>query len=103
MAIACLLPCSGFRDWFILRVNRQNLHGVAEFPPGIKSALQWPDMLHASLSQEQRHTGAGGFVWSSTVENDFAVARQPFVGLLEFIRVYPKCTGDRFRVGFEVH
>jgi len=48
---------------------------VAEFAPGVEAALQGADTFDALFSEEQRHTGAGGFVWSSTVENDFAVAR----------------------------
>ena len=48
---------------------------VAEFAPGVEAALQGADTFDALSSEEQRHTGAGGFVWSSTVENDFAVAR----------------------------
>jgi hypothetical protein len=43
--------------------------------PGIEAALQWADMLYAALSEEQRHTGAGSFVWSSTVEDDFTIER----------------------------
>ena len=48
---------------------------VAEFAPAVEAALQGADTFDALFSEEQRHTGAGGFVWSSTVENDFAVAR----------------------------
>jgi hypothetical protein len=94
---------SGFRNWFVLGGSRQNLQGVAEIAPCVEAALQRPNMFHTFVSKEQRHTGAGGFVWSSTVENDFAVARQPIVGLLEFTRVHAKRAGDRFRVGLEVH
>ena len=78
-------------------------HRILQFPPGIESALERPDMSYAFISEEQRHTGAGGFVWSSTVENDFAVARQPFIGYLQFASVHPKSAGNRFRVGFEIH
>jgi hypothetical protein len=38
--------------------------------------LQGADAFDAFFSEEQRHTGAGGFVGSSTVEDDFAVERQ---------------------------
>src|SRR5258707_196128 len=86
MAIPCLLGVSRFRDGLVLRANRQNLQGVAEVTPGIQAALERPDMHHAFFPQEKRHTGAGGFVWSSTVEDDFAVARQPLISLLEFVR-----------------
>ena len=49
--------------------------GEAFFAPGIEATLERADVLEAVFSEEQRHTGAGGFVGSSTVENHFAVAR----------------------------
>src|SRR6266436_5088865 len=103
MAIPSLLRVSSFRDGLVLRANRQNLQGVAEVTPGIQAALERPNMPYAFFPEEKRHTGAGGFVWSSTVEDDFAVARQPLVGLLEFARVHAKGAGDRLRVGLEVN
>jgi hypothetical protein len=75
---------------------------VALLSPSVQAALQGADVLNALLPKEQRHTGAGGFVWSSTVEDDLAVARQTTGGFLQFLGVYAKCTGDSFRVGFEV-
>ena len=94
---------SGLRDGFVLHADRQNLQWVAELAPGVESALERPDTFHTFVSEEQRHTGAGGFVWSSTVKNDLAIARQPFIGLLEFAGIHAKRAGNRFRVGFEVH
>ena len=49
---------------------------VAEVAPAVEAALQRTDANDAPLSQQQRHTGAGGFVWSSTVEDDFAIVRK---------------------------
>src|SRR4029077_4384323 len=49
---------------------------IATFAPGIQTTLQGADAFDAFFSEEQRHTGAGGFVGSSTVEDDFAVERQ---------------------------
>ena len=83
--------------------DRDGFYGVAEFAPGIQAALQRADAPDALFSEEQRHTGAGGFVWSSTVENDFAVARQAIVFLFQFVGVHAKRAGNRFRVSFEVH
>jgi hypothetical protein len=57
------------------RGDGDGVHGVAAFAPGVEPALQRANVADAFLSEEQRHTGASGFVWSSTVENDFAVAR----------------------------
>ena len=51
-----------------------DLQLVAQVAPGIESALKRADASDALLLEEQRHTGAGGFVWSSTVEDDFAIA-----------------------------
>jgi hypothetical protein len=76
--------------------------GVALLAPSVQAALQGADVLNALLPKEQRHTGAGGFVWSSTVEDDLAVTRQATGGFLQFLGVHTKCTGDGFRVGFEV-
>src|SRR5258708_12764441 len=76
---------------------------IAEFAPGVQAALQRADAFDALFSEEQRHTGAGGFVWSSTVENDLTVERQPIGFLFQFFGVHTKCAGNRFRVGSKVH
>src|SRR5215467_3335428 len=55
---------------------------IALLAPGVQPTLERPNFLNALLPQEQRHTGTGGFVGSSTVEDHFAVARQPVVSLL---------------------
>jgi hypothetical protein len=51
-----------------------DLHLVSKVAPGVESALKRADASDALLFEKQRHTGAGGFVWSSTVEDDFAIA-----------------------------
>ena len=43
-------------------------------------------MVNANLAELQRHPGAGGFVGSSTEENDFAVAGNFAVPGLQFFR-----------------
>jgi hypothetical protein len=59
------------------RLGKSRSHQrIAAFAPGVEAALQGADAFDAFFSEEQRHTGAGGFVGSSTVENDFAVERQ---------------------------
>ena len=80
-----------------------DLQRVAEFAPGVQSALQRADMLDALSSKEQRHTGAGGFVWSSAVEDDFAVGRQAVGFFLQLLCVNAECAGNGFRVGFKIH
>src|SRR2546430_12489282 len=43
------------------------------------------DALDSISSEEQRHTGAGSFVRSSTIKHHFAIARQTIVLFLEFL------------------
>jgi hypothetical protein len=76
---------------------------VAAFAPGVQAALQGPNAGDALFSEEQRHTGAGGFVWSSTVKNDVAVAGQLVVLLLQFLGIHTESAGDSFRLGFKIH
>src|SRR5882672_12717169 len=71
--------------------------------PSIQSALQRPNAPHAFVPQEQRHTGAGGFVWSSTVKNDVAVPRQTIILVFQLFRVHAKCARDGVRVSLKVH
>jgi hypothetical protein len=52
---------------------------IAAFAPGIEAALQRTNFADASISKEERRTGARSFVWSSAVEDDFAVVGQPVV------------------------
>jgi hypothetical protein len=44
--------------------------------------LKRADASDALLLEEQRHTGAGGFVWSSTVEDHFAIVGKAIAVLL---------------------
>ena len=48
--------------------------GIVVFAPGFEAAFQRANARDALFSEEERHTGAGGFVWSSAVEDDFAIA-----------------------------
>jgi len=47
---------------------------ITALAPGGQATLKRADALDALLPEEQRHTGAGGFVGSSTVEDDLAIA-----------------------------
>jgi hypothetical protein len=51
------------------------------FAPGFEAAFQGPNTGDALFSEEERHTGARGFVWSSAIENDFTIAGQTVVFL----------------------
>jgi hypothetical protein len=75
----------------------------AAFAPSVEATLQGADALDAVFSEEQRHTGAGGFVWSSTVENDLAVARDAVVLLFQFFSVHAEGARNCFGIGFEIH
>ena len=91
--------CEGF--CFLFREGH-GLKLVASLAPAIQAALQRPDMFHALSSEEQRHTGAGSFIRSSTVEDYFTIRRQPFVLYLQLLYVHAKRARDRFRVGFKI-
>ena len=96
--------CRGYEErLFWIRGERGGVERVAAFAPGVQTALQRPNPRDAFLPEEQRHTGAGGFVWSSTVENDFAVAGQAIVVPFQVLGVHVEGAGNSFRIGFEVH
>ncbi len=57
-----------------LHIFKDSFGGEAEFVPSFEPTSQRADVYQTSLSQLQRHTGAGGFVWSSAVEDDFVFA-----------------------------
>jgi hypothetical protein len=75
----------------------------AAFTPGVKAALQGADALDSVFSEEQRHTGAGGFVWSSTVEDDLTIARYAVVLFFQFLGVHAEGAGNCFGIGLEIH
>jgi hypothetical protein len=77
--------------------------GEAAFPPSVEAALQGADAFDAVFSEEQRHTGAGGFVWSSAVENDLAIARETVVFFFQFLGVHAEGAGNCFGIRFEIH
>ena len=75
---------------------------IAAFAPGVQAALQRADARNALFPEEQRHTGAGGFVWSSTVKNDVAIARQLVILFLQFLSVHAERTGNCLGLCFEI-
>jgi hypothetical protein len=66
--------------------DRDFLHRVLQRGPGIESAEQRTYARDASLSQLQRHPGAGRFVGSGAVEDDVAIARNLLVAHLQLFR-----------------
>ncbi len=77
--------------------------GIFVFAPSFEAAFEGANTFDALFSEEERHTGAGGFVWSSAVEDDFAIARQTIVFLLELLGIHAEGTRNGFGVGFEIH
>ena len=77
--------------------------GIFVFSPGFQAAFERANTRDALLSEEERHTGAGGFVWSSAIENDFAIAGQAVVFLFELLGVHAEGAGNGLGVGFEIH
>jgi isocitrate lyase len=43
--------------------------------PAVVPSFEWTDVRDPQLAKFERHTGAGGFVWSSAVKNHISVAR----------------------------
>ena len=58
--------------------------------PRIESAIQRTNTSNASLSQLQRHPGAGRFVGSSAIEDYFAVARNLCMARVELLGSKPQ-------------
>jgi len=54
-------------------------------------------------SQQQRHTGAGRFVGSRTVENDVAIPRNLSVALFDLFHSYTKRARDHLRERLDIH
>jgi hypothetical protein len=94
---------SGKEPLFCIRSERGSVERIPAFAPSIQTALQRADAGDAFFSEKQRHTGASGFVWSSAVEDDFAVARQAVILRFELLRVHTERAGNGFRISFEVH
>jgi hypothetical protein len=76
---------------------------VLVFAPGFQAAFEGADARDALSSEEERHTGARSFVWSSAIEDDFTIVRQKIVLLFELLGVHAEGTRNGFRVGFEIH
>jgi hypothetical protein len=80
----------------------QRFERVAALSPFFQATLKRPDAFDAFFSKEQRHTGAGGFVWSSTVEDDVAIGRKRIFLFLQLAGIHAESAGNGFRIGFEI-
>jgi hypothetical protein len=79
--------------------TRQRLHRETFGAPTRQAALERADLRDSPSQQGERHPGAGRFVGSRTEENDFDVARNLQVALLQVLGGYPEGTGNRIGVG----
>src|SRR5208283_290574 len=77
-------------------------HWIAELLPFVETAQQRTHVTNAVLSQLQRHTGAGRFVWSSAEEHDLTVAGDFAVPALEFLRRDLQRSGQSSRIAQHV-
>jgi hypothetical protein len=82
---------------------RDKFHGITQGPPGVQAAGQGPHALKTFLLEPERHTGARRLVWSSTVQDDFAVARNLLVAVIEVLGVEMRGAGDDKRMHPEIH
>src|SRR6266436_1287842 len=78
---------------------RQRLHRETLGAPTRQAALERANLRDSPSQQGERHPGAGRFVGSRTEENDFDVARNLQVALLQVLGGYPEGTGNRIGVG----
>src|SRR5438046_4754250 len=76
---------------------------IATLAPCIQAAFQRPDALDSILSEEQRHTGAGSFVRSSTVKNHLTIPRETVALFLELLGLHVQRSGNGLRLSFEIH
>src|SRR5260370_17262635 len=70
---------------------------IASFAPRAQPALQRPDAPNPFIPQQERHTGAGRLVGSSTVKDDVAIAGKPIIFLLQLFAIHSE--GPRNRLG----
>lgn len=71
--------------------------------PGVDAAFERANPGDSFGSKQQRHTGAGGFVGSRTVENDVAVPGNLSVALFDLFHGYAKRARDYLRKCLDVH
>ena len=71
--------------------------------PGVDSAFERSDPGNSFRSQQQRHTGAGRFVGSRTVENDVAIPGNLSVALFDLFHRYTQRTRDHLRKRLDIY
>ena len=71
--------------------------------PGVDAAFERANAGDSFGSQQQRHTGAGRFVGSRTVENDVAIPGNLAVALFDLFHSYAKRARDHLRKRLDIH
>src|SRR5262249_58604214 len=84
------------------RRRGQSGHRVAEVAPGPEASREGPHPFDAATSQDQRHTGARGFVRSGAVEDDLALARDLPVAAVHVLDRHVERAGDDRGLGLEI-
>src|ERR1700736_1643549 len=81
----------------------QRLQRIAVLAPTFYAALQRSNANHSFAEQKQRRPGAGGFVWSRTVEDHVLIARNFFLAPVEGVQVDQNRAGKLgvIRIPFE--
>lgn len=94
----------GQRGELSRRVACLSASGERETPlaPSLEASSERPNPRYASLPEEQRHPGAGGFVGSSAVEDDLAVARDFLMAPVKLVGDEAKGAGQGLGAGFEL-
>src|SRR5215469_11424697 len=89
---------------FASRVGESERRGQrkASLAPGLQAALQRPNAFDAIFSEEQRHTGARGFVRSSAEQNHLAVPRKAMAVLFQFLGLHMQRAGNGLWLRLEV-
>jgi hypothetical protein len=73
----------------------------AMLQPAIQPTRERPNAMNTPSLQHQRHTGAGGFVGSAAIEDDFSVARNFVVSLVEFLEAHDLGPTDLAGIHFD--
>jgi len=71
--------------------------------PGVDPAFERANPGDSFGSKQQRHTGAGRFVGSRTVENDVAIPGNLSVAFFDLFHRYTKRTRDHLRKRLDIN
>jgi len=78
------------------QVCSRGFNGKAKTAPSVEAAGQGAHFSDTCFFQLKRHTGAGGFVWSSAVENDVVI-------LWDFVRAQAHLVGPEDQGTGDLH